>query len=101
VARRVTTPVRGGANFSNTGASVAQAMKRLWTSAFMGPKMAAFLDGIPVLRGLHNIGEQIRAQNAVTQSYMRGQAPAGPVRAVSDVAPSVAGSAVLSNRNRK
>jgi hypothetical protein len=75
IARRVTTNVKGGANNSNTSAGVAQVMRRLFASAFMGPKMAAFLEAVPIVRGLQNLGQDIRAQGAVLNRLQRGTRP--------------------------
>lgn len=72
VARRTTTNVRGGNNNSNTSAGVAQITRKMFMSAFMGPKMAAFLESVPIVRGLQNIGQDLRAQNAVLGRIQRG-----------------------------
>ena len=75
IARRVTTNVKGGANNSNTSAGVAQIMRRLFASAFMGPKMAALLEAVPIVKGLQNLGQDIRAQSAILNRIQRGTRP--------------------------
>lgn len=81
VARRTTTPVRGGANFSNTSAAQTQVVKRLFMSTFMGPRMAAFLENVPIVRGLQNIGQELRAQTAVANRIQQGYRPQPTPRA--------------------
>lgn len=81
VARRTTTPVKGGANFSNTSAGNAQVVRRLFMSAFMGPRMAAFLESVPIVRGLQNIGQEVRANRAVLNQMQRGFRPQPTPRA--------------------
>lgn len=75
VARRVTTPVSGGSNASNTSAGMAQMVRRLWLSSFMGPKMAAFLEGVPFIRGMSNVAQEMRAQRALTARLQERAAP--------------------------
>lgn len=75
VARRVTTNVKGGANTSNTSAGVAQAMRRLFASAFMGPKMAAFLSDLPVVKAISNLGYTLKAEAAARNTIRTGSRP--------------------------
>jgi len=75
VARRVTTNVKGGNNSSNTSVGNAQVVRRLFMSAFMGPRMAAFLESVPIVRGLQNIGQEMRAQSAVLGRLQQGVRP--------------------------
>lgn len=98
VARRVTTNVRGGANSSNTSAGVAQIVRRLWLSSVMGPRMAAFLEGVPFIRGLSNITHEMRAQNAILRNLERGTPAPPPLADVSAGAPVIAGAGVSSQR---
>lgn len=79
VARRMTTNVAGGNNTSNTGAAVAQATRRLFTSAVFGPKIAAFLEGVPFIRGLANVGAELRAQSAIMGQLQQGTRPGQPI----------------------
>lgn len=90
VARRLTTAVEGGKNFSNTGASINQAVRRLFMSSFMGPKMAAFLEGVPFIKGLSNIGQELRAQSAILGNLQTG-AQAQPMPQVTNAIGSIAG----------
>lgn len=82
VARRVTTNVKGGNNSSNTSVGNAQVIRRLFTSAFMGPRMAAFLESVPIVRGLQNIGQEMRAQSAVLGRLQQGVRPQPTPQAV-------------------
>lgn len=75
VARRTTTNVRGGNNTSNTGAAVAQSVRKLFMSSFMGPRLAAFLDSLPVVRGLQDIGQDLRAVRATQGRVAQGTRP--------------------------
>lgn len=90
VARLLTTSVEGGKNFSNTGASVNQAVQRLFMSSFMGPKMAAFLDGVPFIKGLSNIGQELRTQSAILGRLQTG-AQAQPMQGITNSIGSLAG----------
>lgn len=71
VARRITTPVEGGKNFSNTGAAITSAVKRLWLSSFMGPKLSAFIDLLPV----KHLGGEVRAARAMAGELQQGYRP--------------------------
>lgn len=93
VARRVTTNVRGGNNTSNTSVGNAQVMRRLFMSTFMGPRMAAFLDGLPIVRGLANIGQELRAQSATLGRIQQGFRPQPTPRSVNRAVESTTGSA--------
>lgn len=93
VANRVTTNVRGGNNTSNTSAGVAQLVKRVWASAFMGPRMAALLESLPLVRGVSNIGADLRVTAAVRGGIPTGLQPAAPTEAVTRAVPALAGTA--------
>lgn len=93
VARRLTTPVEGGKNFSNSGASITSMAKQLLMSTFMGPKLTAFLQGTPVLQGIMNLGQDIRANTAMTATLQRGFQPVPEVGRV--VSQAVAPAAML------
>lgn len=69
VANRVTSYVPGGVNRSDTSAGIADFTKRLWNSTFLGPRMAAFLEGVPVLKGLSNLGNELRVTAAVQGGF--------------------------------
>lgn len=75
IARRTTTAVKGGANTSNTSAGAAQIVRRLFASAFMGPKMAAMLESTPIVSGLANIAQEMRASRAVLNRIQQGTRP--------------------------
>lgn len=75
VARRITTPVEGGKNFSNTGAAITSAVKRLWLSSFMGPRLSAFIDMLPV----KHLGGEMRAARAMAGELQRGVTPPPPL----------------------
>lgn len=72
VAQRTTVNVAGGNNSSNTGAAVAQSVRRMFASAFMGPKMAAFMSDLPVVRAISNLGYTIKAEGAARNTLQRG-----------------------------
>lgn len=74
VAKRVTTTVPGGRNFSATSAGFASIVKRLFATTFMGPRMASFLEGTPVLKGAQNVGNEMR----VTATLRGGFPTAAP-----------------------
>jgi hypothetical protein len=65
VAKRVTTTVPGGRAPSGTPLGIASIMKNLWRSTFLGPKMAAFLDGVPILKGAQNLANEVRVTAAI------------------------------------
>lgn len=75
IARRTTTAVKGGANTSNTSAGAAQIVRRLFASAFMGPRMAAFLEGTPIVSGMANIAQEMRANRAILNRLQQGTRP--------------------------
>lgn len=64
VAQRVTTVAPGGVNSSNTSGAVIQAMRKLFSSAIFGPRVAAFLEGTPVLKGFLQIPDRVKAAGA-------------------------------------
>lgn len=51
-AAMVTNPVKGGANFSNTGAAIAGDAKRLVTRGLFGPRAAQYFANLPGVGGL-------------------------------------------------
>ena len=79
VANRVTTPVKGGQNFSNTSAALTQTVRKMFTSAFMGPRAAAIFDSLPLIKGLQNVGADMRALAATNAQIARGVPNAGPL----------------------
>lgn len=99
VARRVTTNVRGGNNSSDTSAGVAQLVKRMWSSAFMGPRAAAIFDSLPLVRGLQNVGADMRVTASVRGGFPTGPQPAQPLNSVTrSVAPLAATGGQRANR---
>jgi hypothetical protein len=93
VANRMTTNVRGGNNTSNTSAGIAQLVKRMWASAFMGPRMAALFESLPLVRGLSNVGADLRATATVRGGIPTGLQPSAPTEAVTRFVPALAGTA--------
>lgn len=79
VANRVTTPVKGGQNFSNTSAALTQTVRKMFTSAFMGPRAAAIFDSLPLIKGLQSVGADMRALAATNAQIARGVPNAGPL----------------------
>jgi hypothetical protein len=89
VANRITTPVRGGANFSNSGSSIIQAIARVFNS----PRIASFLNSIPIAGGVSNIGQDIRATATIRGGFPTGPQPSPPSEAVTRAIPALAGTA--------
>jgi hypothetical protein len=60
-AQRVTLSQPGGVNTSNTGGAIAQLMQKMLGTQLVGPKVIAFLEQTPMLRGLTQIPDSIKA----------------------------------------
>jgi len=78
-AQRVTTSVPGGVNTSNSAGAVAQWMRRWLGSAIVGPKMAALIEGMPFLKGIVQLPDQIKAAGAaIGRAEMTNNNPIAP-----------------------
>lgn len=83
VAQRITTTVPGGSNTSNTSAGMMQAVRRMFSSAVFGPKLAALIDSTPVLKGLQDIAYEVRATRSAIGQIQTGAQPTMPLGTVS------------------
>jgi len=83
VAQRVTTTVPGGSNTSNTSAGLMQAVRRMFSSAVFGPKLAALIDSTPVLKGLQDIAYEMKATRSAIGQMQVGAQPTLPLGQVS------------------
>lgn len=80
VAQRVTTVVPGGANNSDTSGAIVQFMRKMLGSAIVGPKVAAFFEGTPVLKGLTQLPDEMRAASSVVPKADVMPIPARDIR---------------------
>jgi len=83
VAQRITTTVPGGSNTSNTSAGLMQAVRRMFSSAVFGPKLAALIDSTPVLKGLQDIAYEMKATRSAIGQMQVGAQPTLPLGQVS------------------
>jgi hypothetical protein len=97
-AQRVTVSHSGGVNTSNTGGAVALMMKKLLGSQIVGPKVIAFLEGTPLLKGFTQMPDAIRAAGSA-----QGRVQTMDIPALANISPAVTplGSQSAGRNNRR
>jgi hypothetical protein len=63
-AQRVTLSQPGGVNTSNTGGAIAQLLQKMLGTQLVGPKIIAFLEQTPLLKGFTQVPDAIKAAGA-------------------------------------
>ena len=99
VAQRVTTSAPGGVNTSNTGGAVAQMVKKLFGSAVFGPKLAAFLEATPLLKGFTQLPDAVKAAGAASARVETSAIPV-TTRSAAQYAPAATPLAAMTAGNR-
>lgn len=97
-AQRVTISHPGGVNTSNTGGAVAQFMRKFLGAELVGPKVIAFLEQTPLLKGFSQYPDTIRAAGAA-----QGRVQTMDIPALANINPAVnpLGSQSAGRNNRR
>jgi hypothetical protein len=75
-AQRVTMSQPGGVNTSNTGGAVAQFFRKFMGAELVGPKIVAFFEQVPLLKGFTQIPDAMKAAGSASPVVQSQTLPA-------------------------